>query len=89
MTIVTTRVNPSNTAHQAQSLPVREYVQFDASNAEHTQAYYHFLKYNTWPKLNYRFYTNWPRISVPETCRRLMMNHHFGDSKLYEIEGRF
>ena len=79
---------PINTAHTAQSIPVRPYVQFDASNKDHMNAYHHFLKHNKWPNLEYRFYTNWPRISVPETCRRLVMNHTFQD-EIYVIEGKF
>ena len=79
---------PIKTAHTIQSIPVRPYVQFDASNKDHMNAYHHFLKHNKWPNLEYRFYTNWPRISVPETCRRLVMNHTFQD-EIYVIEGKF
>ena len=79
---------PIKTAHTAQSIPVRPYVQFDVLNIEHMNAYHHFLKHNKWPNLDYRFYTNWPRISVPETCRRLVMNHTFND-EIYSIEGKF
>jgi len=49
---------------------------FDATNKEHRNAYYHFLKYSTWGRSPYQFILEPGFEDIPTLCRHRLCEYY-------------